>query len=382
MVPMLIGVAAFAARNAMATSLAAIGLIALEGVVFYGFQGDLEAGRRGRAGAARGGGRPDRDLRSAAPRQSDAHARVLGAPARRRNPVVRLMSPLLAITAAHLVVAVVVGLAAGVLAGLFGVGGGILFVPALTLTLGLEQHQAQATSLLAILPTVAVGTWRQARYGNVRWNASLVLGTRRDRRSGRRRLPGRIAVREAFSGGCSAPCSCSPRRSSHGGRGGRAERACGDPAHPLAILGGGGPAALHRVRPADRPLRGGRRLDWPVPAGPRRNRRRAPPSTASRSRSRARSRCSRASTPRRRGQRAPTARSPTRPTARSCRRPRSTGRTSVSGDGATVSAGADLTKVSLFGGEITADAVVARAAADARRAARARPRSRTPRSPT
>ena len=86
------------------------------------------------------------------------------------------MSPLLAITAAHLGIAVVVGLAAGILAGLFGVGGGILFVPALTLTLGLEQHQAQATSLLAILPTVAVGTWRQARYGNVRWNASLVLG--------------------------------------------------------------------------------------------------------------------------------------------------------------------------------------------------------------
>ena len=57
MVPMLIGVAAFAARHAMATSLAAIGLIALEGVVFYGFHGRSEAGRRGRARAARGGGR-------------------------------------------------------------------------------------------------------------------------------------------------------------------------------------------------------------------------------------------------------------------------------------------------------------------------------------
>jgi uncharacterized membrane protein YfcA len=41
MVPLLIGVAAFAARTAMATSLAAIGLIALEGVVFYGVRGDL-----------------------------------------------------------------------------------------------------------------------------------------------------------------------------------------------------------------------------------------------------------------------------------------------------------------------------------------------------
>ena len=42
MVPLLIGVAAFATRPAMATSLAAIGLIAIEGVVFYGVHGDLE----------------------------------------------------------------------------------------------------------------------------------------------------------------------------------------------------------------------------------------------------------------------------------------------------------------------------------------------------
>ena len=42
MVPLLIGVLAFPARPAMATSLVAIGLIALEGVVFYGFHGDLE----------------------------------------------------------------------------------------------------------------------------------------------------------------------------------------------------------------------------------------------------------------------------------------------------------------------------------------------------
>ena len=42
MVPLLIGVLAFAPRPAMATSLVAIGLIALEGVVFYGIHGDLE----------------------------------------------------------------------------------------------------------------------------------------------------------------------------------------------------------------------------------------------------------------------------------------------------------------------------------------------------
>ena len=79
------------------------------------------------------------------------------------------MGFVLAAGAGHILVAIALGVAAGVLAGLFGVGGGILFVPALTLVLGVEQHSAQATSLLAILPTVAVGTWRQQRYGNVRW---------------------------------------------------------------------------------------------------------------------------------------------------------------------------------------------------------------------
>jgi uncharacterized membrane protein YfcA len=71
--------------------------------------------------------------------------------------------------------ALVLGLVAGVLAGLFGVGGGILFVPTLV-AIGLSQHDATGTSLLAILPTVVAGTWRQQRYGNVRWRSALVIG--------------------------------------------------------------------------------------------------------------------------------------------------------------------------------------------------------------
>jgi uncharacterized protein len=71
--------------------------------------------------------------------------------------------------------AVILGLVAGVLAGMFGVGGGILFVPAL-LALGLSEHEAIGTSLLAIVPTVLVGTWRQSQYGNVRWRAAAVIG--------------------------------------------------------------------------------------------------------------------------------------------------------------------------------------------------------------
>ena len=73
------------------------------------------------------------------------------------------------------VAAVALGLAAGVVSGLLGVGGGTLFVPTL-LALGLSQRSAEATSLLAVLPTVAVGAWRQHRYGNVRWRVALVLG--------------------------------------------------------------------------------------------------------------------------------------------------------------------------------------------------------------
>jgi uncharacterized membrane protein YfcA len=72
--------------------------------------------------------------------------------------------------------AVALGFGAGVLAGLFGVGGGILFVPTLTLVLGLTQLHAEASSLLAILPAVIAGAWRQQRYGNVRWRAALVVG--------------------------------------------------------------------------------------------------------------------------------------------------------------------------------------------------------------
>jgi uncharacterized membrane protein YfcA len=72
-------------------------------------------------------------------------------------------------------VAVLLGLCAGALAGMFGVGGGILFVPTLT-WLGLTQLHAEATSLLAIIPTVLVGVWRQQSYGNVRWRPALVIG--------------------------------------------------------------------------------------------------------------------------------------------------------------------------------------------------------------
>ncbi|HKF14022.1 MAG TPA: TSUP family transporter [Gaiellaceae bacterium] len=73
-------------------------------------------------------------------------------------------------------VALLLGLIAGVVAGFFGVGGGILFVPTLALALGLSQLAAEATSLAAILPAAAAGALQQQRYGNVDWRTAGIIG--------------------------------------------------------------------------------------------------------------------------------------------------------------------------------------------------------------
>lgn len=72
--------------------------------------------------------------------------------------------------------AALIGVLAGVAAGVLGIGGGILFVPALTVLLGLDQVHAEATSLLAIVPVALVGSWRQQRYGNLRLGDAAVIG--------------------------------------------------------------------------------------------------------------------------------------------------------------------------------------------------------------
>jgi uncharacterized membrane protein YfcA len=78
-------------------------------------------------------------------------------------------------SALTIVGAIALGAVAGVLAGMFGVGGGVLFVPTL-IAFGLSTHHSAATSLLAIVPTALVGVWRQRGYGNLRARAALVLG--------------------------------------------------------------------------------------------------------------------------------------------------------------------------------------------------------------
>jgi uncharacterized membrane protein YfcA len=74
------------------------------------------------------------------------------------------------------IAAALMGFAGGMVGGLLGVGGGILFVPALAIFLDESQVQAEATSLLAIVPVAMVAVWRQLGYGNVRVRDGLVIG--------------------------------------------------------------------------------------------------------------------------------------------------------------------------------------------------------------
>ena len=72
--------------------------------------------------------------------------------------------------------AIMIALAGGAVGGLLGVGGGILFVPALAILLGNDQLEAEATSLLVIVPMAIVGTWRQHRHGNVDIREGATIG--------------------------------------------------------------------------------------------------------------------------------------------------------------------------------------------------------------
>jgi uncharacterized protein len=72
--------------------------------------------------------------------------------------------------------AILLALAGGAVGGLLGVGGGILFVPALAIFLGNSQLEAEATSLLVIVPMAIVGTWRQVRHGNVDVRDGVLIG--------------------------------------------------------------------------------------------------------------------------------------------------------------------------------------------------------------
>ena len=71
---------------------------------------------------------------------------------------------------------VLLGLFAGSVAAALGVGGGIMFVPALAIVAGFDQHLAQGTSLAVILPTAIVSATVHARGGRVVWRIAIPVG--------------------------------------------------------------------------------------------------------------------------------------------------------------------------------------------------------------
>src|SRR5262245_10258886 len=72
--------------------------------------------------------------------------------------------------------AALLGFAGGAIGGLLGVGGGVLFVPALTIFLGEPQIEAEATSLAVIVPVALVGAWRQRGFGNLHVRDAIWIG--------------------------------------------------------------------------------------------------------------------------------------------------------------------------------------------------------------
>ncbi len=71
---------------------------------------------------------------------------------------------------------VLLGLAAGALSALLGVGGGVIMVPAMVVLFGFDQHLAEGTSLLVIIPTAVVGSIRHTRNHYTDWRLGLILG--------------------------------------------------------------------------------------------------------------------------------------------------------------------------------------------------------------
>jgi len=72
----------------------------------------------------------------------------------------------------------IIGLAAGVLSGMVGIGGGVIIVPALVFILGLTQHQAQGTSLFVLsMPDLVLAVFNYLRTVNVNWRFGLIIAS-------------------------------------------------------------------------------------------------------------------------------------------------------------------------------------------------------------
>ena len=70
------------------------------------------------------------------------------------------------------------GIIAGIAAGFFGIGGGLIIVPSLVYLMGFSQHKATGTSLAILLPPLGAGAvYEYAKKGNVDWKAAIIIGS-------------------------------------------------------------------------------------------------------------------------------------------------------------------------------------------------------------
>lgn len=177
-VPLLIWLLDYDAKHATATSLAGIVITAVVGASTHGALGNVDVAKAVAIGIPAVVG----VLAGVALKERlSSRSLTLGFAAFLVLVAVRMFLPAggaLDIDRLAVETAVVagVGLVAGIVAGLFGVGGGILFVPALTVILGLSQIRATGTSLLAMIPVSLLGTWRQRRGDAIHWRDAATVG--------------------------------------------------------------------------------------------------------------------------------------------------------------------------------------------------------------
>lgn len=179
MVPLMVGMLRFDQHRAHATSLAAIVLIAISGVIRFAIGGEVEwavglaLGIGGVVGSTIGAHLMHR-LSPSALRVVFGVIMVLaglrmvfsGDPSLGQRPEALVGA----------IIGVVIGLVAGIASGVAGIGGGVIMVPAMVFLLGLPQHAAEGTSLLAILFTALAGTRVNLKHDRVDLKQAAIIG--------------------------------------------------------------------------------------------------------------------------------------------------------------------------------------------------------------
>lgn len=178
LVPALTAVLGMSQHRAHATSLAAIVLTALAGVVGFAVRGsvDLEASAFVAVGAVAGALVGARFMAGVSPRRLQIAFGVLLLIVAVQMLIGATPEPGAGTPPAAALWYLLVGLGAGLLSAVMGVGGGVVLVPALVLLFGFNQQLAEGTSLAIIVPTAIAGSVQHGRSGLTDWRTGAIVG--------------------------------------------------------------------------------------------------------------------------------------------------------------------------------------------------------------